>query len=164
LGRIPGNPASGVVAWHAELTKTIGVKVYFADCYSPWQPPSNENMNGLIHEYLPKGAELSAYTQHDLDAIAHRLDTRPRKAPNFQTSRELFDRLFKRALPKPIGRCASSLTPPFSASAQPPVAILALLFIPGEVSSRCGKPNQWAQCFRSFETSERVTALRQSLQ
>jgi IS30 family transposase len=84
------------MARHAELTRRTGVRVYFADPRSPWQRPSNENANGLIRQYLPKGMDLSTVSQAELNAIAKRLNDRPRKVLNFETPAEVFQReLFK---------------------------------------------------------------------
>jgi len=78
------------MAEHQRLTEATGVKVYFADPHSPWQRGINENTNGLLRQYLPKGADLSGYTQAQLDAIAWQLNTRPRKSMGFRCPAELF--------------------------------------------------------------------------
>lgn len=78
------------MARHQELAKRVRIQVYFADPRSPWQRPSNENANGLIREYLPKGMDLSQVTQSELNAIARRLNNRPRKVLGFKTPAEVF--------------------------------------------------------------------------
>lgn len=78
------------MAAHQRLTEATGVKVYFADPHSPWQRGINENTNGLLRQYLPKSSDLSGYTQSELDAIAWKLNTRPRKSLGFKCPAELF--------------------------------------------------------------------------
>jgi IS30 family transposase len=78
------------MAAHQQLTQNTGVKVYFADPHSPWQRGINENTNGLLRQYLPKGSDLSAFTQEELDDIAWKLNTRPRKSLGFKCPAELF--------------------------------------------------------------------------
>lgn len=73
------------LADHKRFTVATHVSVYFCDPQSPWQRGSNENTNGLLRQYFPKGVELSHYSQDDLDAVALQLNTRPRKTLGFLT-------------------------------------------------------------------------------
>jgi len=81
------------MAEHERLAQRLAIQVFFADPHSPWQRGTNENTNGLVRQYLPKGTDLSGYTQRELNAIAHRLNTRPRKCLNFATPLEVYAQL-----------------------------------------------------------------------
>ena len=96
------------MARHAELTANTGIKVWFCDPYSPWQRPSNENANGLIRQYLPKGTDLAPYSQDQLNEIAERLNNRPRKVLDFETPNEVFARLLKEVNDTGQTCCASA--------------------------------------------------------
>lgn len=76
---------------HKQVATDLNLTVYFCDPHSPWQRGSNENTNGLIREYLPKGSDLSIYSQDELNEIADRLNTRPRKKLDFQTPQEVYN-------------------------------------------------------------------------
>ncbi|MDR6709274.1 IS30 family transposase [Novosphingobium sp. 1748] len=79
------------MAQHARLRVESGLDIYFCDPQSPWQRGSNENTNGLLRQYFPKGTDLSNHTTRELDAIAHTLNTRPRKTLGWKTPAEAFD-------------------------------------------------------------------------
>ena len=79
------------MADHRRFTLATDIKVYFCDPQSPWQRGSNENTNGLLRQYLPKGINLSAYSQSELNAIARRLNERPRKTLNYETPAARFN-------------------------------------------------------------------------
>ena len=73
------------LAMHKRFTVATDADVFFCDPQSPWQRGSNENTNGLLRQYLPKGSDLSDYSQDDLNGIALKLNTRPRKTLGFRT-------------------------------------------------------------------------------
>ena len=83
------------MAEHARFTIATDVRVYFCDPHSPWQRGSNENTNGLLRQYLPKGTDLSRFTQPELDAIAAKLNTRPRETLAFNTPADTLEKVLR---------------------------------------------------------------------
>jgi IS30 family transposase len=81
------------MARHARIADATGIGVYFADPHAPWQRGTNENTNGLLREYLPKGTDLSRRTARQIQAIQDELNDRPRKRLGYHTPREALDRL-----------------------------------------------------------------------
>ena len=75
------------------VTEAIGLPIYFCEPHSPWQRGSNENMNGLLRQYFPKGTELRQYTQKHLDVVAAQLNRRPRKRYGYATPDEMIETL-----------------------------------------------------------------------
>ena len=83
------------MAQHATFSANTGIKVYFADAHSPWQKGAVENINGLLRQYLPKGTNLSKYSQDELNAIAEKINNRPRECLGWDSPNEAWDKLLK---------------------------------------------------------------------
>ena len=85
------------MAQHATLRVDTGLRVYFCDPHSPWQRGTNENTNGLLRQYFPKGTDLAAHGASDLAAVATALNTRPRKTLGWRTPAEALDEVLRTA-------------------------------------------------------------------
>jgi IS30 family transposase len=83
------------LAAHRDFSLATDMAVYFCDPYSPWQRGSNENTNGLLRQYFPKGKDVSGYTQAQLNAVARKLNTRPRETLGFNTPAEELEKVLQ---------------------------------------------------------------------
>ena len=92
------------MALHEQLCEALSMDIYFCDAYCPWQRGTNENTNGLIRQYLPKGMDLSSITQEQLSLIERKLNTRPRRILGFRTPQEVFVELRAKALAESAAR------------------------------------------------------------
>ncbi len=81
----------GEFARHERVQDAIGLRAFFCDPHSPWQRGSNENTNGLLRQYFPKGTDLSAHSAEELAAVAANLNGRPRKTLDWKTPAEALD-------------------------------------------------------------------------
>jgi IS30 family transposase len=97
IGLLPGQLRQSLtwdqgaeMAQHVQLKIDAGIAVYFCNPHSPWQRPSNENTNGLLRQYFPKGTDLSRWTEKDLQAVAATLNARPRKTLGWRTPAEVY--------------------------------------------------------------------------
>ena len=108
------------MAQHARLKIDAGVQVYFCDPHSPWQRGTNENTNGLLRQYFPKGTDLSMHSAEEIAAVAAALNSRPRKTLDWKTPAEALDRFAS------IGRqrscCDDHLNPPNTSQSNTPSA------------------------------------------
>lgn len=79
------------MARHLQVSAETGIKVYFCDAASPWQRGTNENTNGLLRQYFPKGTDISRWSAEEIEAVAHALNSRPRKTLGWKTPAEAFN-------------------------------------------------------------------------
>jgi IS30 family transposase len=94
------------MAQHARLKIDSGVQVYFRDPHSPWQRATNENTNGLLRQYFPKGTDLSGHGADEIAAVAAALNARPRKTLNWRTPAKVLDELLRSTIEQSIATTA----------------------------------------------------------
>jgi IS30 family transposase len=93
------------LAQHQQITASTGTQVFFGDAHAPWQRGSNENMNGLLRDYFPKGADLSVHNAEELTRVAIEVNQRPRKTLGWNRPTDLFDSALQSV--RPVARSAA---------------------------------------------------------
>ena len=93
------------LAHHQQITACTGTQVFFCDAHAPWQRASNENMNGLLRDYFPKGTDLSVHSAEKLTRVAIEVNERPRKTPGWNRPTDLFDSALQSV--RPVARSAA---------------------------------------------------------
>jgi len=86
------------MAEHKIFTKNTKIKVYFAHPYSPWERPTNENSNGLIRDYFPKGTDFNLVSKDEIKRVQNELNERPRKVPDMCTPKEIFEKFIMKTI------------------------------------------------------------------
>lgn len=86
------------MAEHQEIAKSLTLDTYFADPYSPWQRGSNEQINGLLRRYFPKGTDFDTVTDQELEAVVLKINQRPRKCLGYQVPYDVFAEALRGAL------------------------------------------------------------------
>jgi IS30 family transposase len=100
---------------HAQLKIATGLHIYFCDPQSPWQRGTNENTNGLLRQYFPRGTNLARHTAEDLDAVAATLNSRPRKTLSWRTPARRSTSIYDPSKHKPLRRPIESAQHSFRA-------------------------------------------------